>query len=307
MYAGALRDNAVERYAMFLTSLELTADVNECRLALTRAREHGLDVHKVAVVTAERTIDRAFELLPQMKGPLPSVIALQATPSDVELLLLRSIEWTTFEDGTHDTALEQATVILRYFLGAGRVSLAKNLVEMLPRELASIDQPEERATEYLHYRQFFAIWDSLDRVVECQSLKVSIMNRDTRAAWLSDYTGLIDHAYDAVVKLLTSDWMMPDETGDRHSYELTRVRQIYVPELILRLHVMLYASREYVPENLKRALELANIVADSRYKLYDDFLHLDGRRLGEYLDAVRRATIAGLEGGGSDPFKIILS
>ncbi|KAG1743857.1 hypothetical protein EDB19DRAFT_1697422 [Suillus lakei] len=131
LYAGASGDNAVERSAMFLTSLELTADINERRLALTRAQEHGLDVHKVAVVTAERTIDRVFE------------------------------------DGMHDTALEQATVILRYFLGAGRVSLAKNLVEMLPREFASIDQLEERATEYLRYRQCFTIWDSLDRVVEC--------------------------------------------------------------------------------------------------------------------------------------------
>jgi hypothetical protein len=62
MYASALGDNAVERYAMFLTSLELTADINERRLALTRAREHGLDVHRVAVVTAERTIERAFEV-----------------------------------------------------------------------------------------------------------------------------------------------------------------------------------------------------------------------------------------------------
>lgn len=62
MYASALGDNAVERYAMFLTSLELTADVNERRLALTRAREHGLDVHRVAVVTAERTIERSFEV-----------------------------------------------------------------------------------------------------------------------------------------------------------------------------------------------------------------------------------------------------
>ncbi|KAG1773371.1 hypothetical protein EV702DRAFT_1243845 [Suillus placidus] len=68
-----------------------------------------------------------------------------------------SMEWTTFEDGTYDTALEQATVILWHFLGAGRVSLAKNLVGMLPRGLASIDQPEERAAEYLHYRQFFTI------------------------------------------------------------------------------------------------------------------------------------------------------
>ncbi|KAG1880888.1 hypothetical protein F4604DRAFT_1748551 [Suillus subluteus] len=132
---------------MFLTLFELTADINECRLALTHAREHGLNVDRVEVVTAERAINRAFELLPQMKGgPHPSVIALQATPSDIELLLLRPIEWTTFEDGTYYTALEQATVILRYFLGAGRVSLAKDLVEMLPRELTSIDQPEERAT-----------------------------------------------------------------------------------------------------------------------------------------------------------------
>jgi nuclear pore complex protein Nup107 len=122
MYAGALENNAVERYAMFLTSLELTADINERRLALTRAREHGLNVHKVAVVTAEQTIDRAFEvsepctsrtscakhhlqLLPKMKGPPPSVIALQASPSDIELLLLHSIEWTTFEDETYDSLL----------------------------------------------------------------------------------------------------------------------------------------------------------------------------------------------------------
>ncbi|KAG2121243.1 hypothetical protein DEU56DRAFT_100676 [Suillus clintonianus] len=64
MYAVPLGDNAVERYAMFLTLLELTADVNDRRLALTRAREHGLDVHKEAVVAAKQTIDRAFELLP---------------------------------------------------------------------------------------------------------------------------------------------------------------------------------------------------------------------------------------------------
>lgn len=61
MYAGALGDNAVERYAMFLVSLELSADSSERRLALTRARDHGLDMDRVAVVTAERTIERTFE------------------------------------------------------------------------------------------------------------------------------------------------------------------------------------------------------------------------------------------------------
>lgn len=62
LYAGALGDNAIERYALFLVSLELSADSNERRLTLTRAREHGLDVDRVAVVAAERTIERAFEV-----------------------------------------------------------------------------------------------------------------------------------------------------------------------------------------------------------------------------------------------------
>jgi nuclear pore complex protein Nup107 len=56
--------------------------------------------------------------LPPLKGSLPSIIALQPPPSDVENLLLRSIEWTTFLEATYDTALEQANVILRYFLGS---------------------------------------------------------------------------------------------------------------------------------------------------------------------------------------------
>jgi hypothetical protein len=69
--------------------------------------------------------------------------------------------------------------------------------------LVSMDQPQERATGYLHYRQFFTIWDSLDHV-EYQSL----MNWDTRTAWLSDYKEFTKQAYDAIVKLLTSGWMM---------------------------------------------------------------------------------------------------
>lgn len=53
MYAGALGDYAVERYVMFLTSLKLTADITKRQLALTHAQEHGLNVHRVVVVTAK--------------------------------------------------------------------------------------------------------------------------------------------------------------------------------------------------------------------------------------------------------------
>ena len=120
MYAGALGDNAVERYALFLTSLALSADPAERRIALQRAREHGLDVPRVAVVTAERTIERALDSLPSsVKGPLPDLAnATLEPPEEAEILLVRSIEWTVVEADTYDTALEQANVILRHLLGA---------------------------------------------------------------------------------------------------------------------------------------------------------------------------------------------
>ncbi|KNZ76179.1 Nuclear pore complex protein [Termitomyces sp. J132] len=325
LYAGALGDNAVERYAMFLVSLELSADMSERRLALMRARDHGLDMDRVAVATAERTIEKAFEAraqflcwmytdffssqaLPPLRGSLPSIIALQPPPTRPELLLVRSIEWTTFHESTFPTALEQANVIMRYFLASGRVTLARQLLDMLPPELAAIGEPEEMATEYLHYRQFFVIWETLDKVVESQALEVARMNRDTRLAWLDDYRGLIDRAHERITKLLESEWLVTDvETpgGNRRRRELIRVRQIYVPELIIRLHSLLVGSRHHIKENLSRALHLVNTVADLRYKLYEDFVNEDGRRLDDYLGAVRQAVLAGLETGGSDPFRVL--
>lgn len=308
MYAGALGDNAIERYAMFLTSLDLSIDEKERRLALTRARDHGLDMHRVAIATAERTVEKAFSALPPTKGPLPPIIGMQPPPSDAEMLLLRSIEWTTFLESTYETALEQANVILRYFLASGRASFAKSLLDVLPPDLGRIRQPEDLATEYLHYRQFFTVWESLARVVECQALEAPQMNQETRTVWLEDYKLLLQQAREQVVKLLTTEWLVVDTSasgGERRRRELSRIRQIYVPELIMRVHSLLVASRIQVSENLKHALLLANIVADSRYKLTEDFVSEDGRRLGDYLCAVRQAALAGLEGGGSDPFRII--
>jgi nuclear pore complex protein Nup107 len=133
---------------------------------------------------------------------------MQTAPSDAELLLLRSIEWTTFMESTYNTALEQANVILRYFLGkhcatrkisqvtkrprsflvaSGRVLVARSLLGMLPPELMTISEPDESATEYLHYRQFFDIWETIDRVVDCQSLEVQKMTKETTSAWLKDF------------------------------------------------------------------------------------------------------------------------
>lgn len=206
------------------------------------------------------------------------------------------------------------------------MQVAKSVLEQLPADLNSIRDPEERSTEFLHYRQFFMVWDALDRVVETQALEVPQMTKETRAEWLADYRSTLDAAHELVERLLTTEWLIADSergTTDKRAKELLRIRQIYIPELIIRLHAMLYSSRARIPEcvaslllpccafdvshcrNLKYTLELANVVADSRYRLYDDFANQPGRRLSDYLGAVRQAILGGLEGGGSDPFRVL--
>ena len=79
--------------------------------------------------------------------------------------------------------------------------------------------------------------------------------------------------YGQVVKLLTTEWLVSDvdlivegdfiyitsplwlsadlHTESRRRFHLIRIRQIYIPELILRLHNILFTSRQMIPECVK--------------------------------------------------------
>lgn len=61
-YAAALGDNAVNRYALFLAELPVSAYPHERRDALFRAEEFGLDVTQVALSTADMCMERAFKV-----------------------------------------------------------------------------------------------------------------------------------------------------------------------------------------------------------------------------------------------------
>jgi nuclear pore complex protein Nup107 len=76
---------------------------------------------------------------------------------------------------------------LSFGTARGRVNAARLLLDLLPPELTAISTPEDRAAEYLDYRQFFIAWETLERVKECQALEAPQMSRDTRGTWLRDY------------------------------------------------------------------------------------------------------------------------
>ena len=80
---------------------------------------------------------------------------------------------------------------------------------------------------------------------------------------------------------------------------MRRIRQIFVPDLVLRLHNLLMAHQSAIPELLAKALDLTKIVATEDHAVYAEFLgHEDDTyRLVAYLDKVREASLVSLARG----------
>lgn len=111
--------------------------------------------------------------------------------------------------------------------------------------------------------------------------------------------------------LISSDPSDAEATEQRLE-ELSRIRRIYIPDLLFRLHNMFYDTRDVVPQHLAQAMQLSNLVADERHKLYLEFIWPTENRLKIYLQMVRDVALAlledkeedGMEGGRAtaDPF-----
>ncbi|KZV71461.1 hypothetical protein PENSPDRAFT_630135 [Peniophora sp. CONT] len=312
MYAGALGDNAVDRYAHYLSTMELSVDRKARGDTLADAAKYGLDTVRVAEKAAEMSVNRALEVLASSSSSsLTSLPDLKET-EEVELdgaeeVLFRALEWTTFQDETHALALKHANIALRYFLNVGKVTVARRL---LRTHQSTVSHPPKG--EFNSYVVLFNAWDVLSRAHAQTDIMSMQLRRESRAQSVHDYKKALEVARKAVCEdVLKQDWLIfaEDEWEDipdrQHLRELERLRAIYIPELLLRLHTLLLESRQYIPENVRHALNLVNIVADERYGVYQAFGAGEEGRLERYLLDVHSALGMGVEGGGSDVLRVV--
>jgi len=248
-------------------------------------------------------------MLPALKLPLPSIITLQPPADEAETFLLRSIEWTTFLESTYDVALEQTTVILRYFLGGGtlhyfsrllmpndcfrcrtgaccsvsasapfvwiigdfRARGSSNWVSPLPTVLRDMGDDFSCGGVSGWRKHYCCSWWH-ERGKSCMACGVSsmlvfsmILYAFTMKCVGRDWTGSCAN-YEAPHHWVANSWrwyyrtyvcfrlpMAQDNDKypppvDRRKRELVRIRQIFIPELIFRLHHLLYTSRKWIPE-----------------------------------------------------------
>jgi nuclear pore complex protein Nup107 len=100
--------------------------------ALQRAKQNSLDVAAIAIQTVRMILEDAFavcllsiplrarlitQTIPALSGDQPDIASLATGLTEVDVNLIRSIEWLTMVPETMGEALVQSNAVARYFLG----------------------------------------------------------------------------------------------------------------------------------------------------------------------------------------------
>jgi nuclear pore complex protein Nup107 len=320
MYASSLeRESAEETYARFLASLNIDMPLAERQTALLRAKEHSLDTASVARLVVQIIFGEAYpaiamQTLTAAHGFDP-LAALNTELTEVEARLISAIDWLTFDESTRADAVFQSNALMRLFLSSGKLHAARTTLYSLPESVVAdlddmLDLTFGDKSEHLNYRQFFSALSASLSFREVLSKQPSRASKLEAHTWREALSSVLATAKEASLEVLTGDWLKLAQADDdevdatanreeaeRRLVELARIRQIYIPELILRLHFMFFDTREVLGgESLRFIIvDLPILVADERYRLYLEFVTREGgNRLKEYLEHVRRANIESL-------------
>ncbi|EJU04993.1 nuclear pore protein 84/107 [Dacryopinax primogenitus] len=321
LYAGVIGEvndpnvtDGETSYAQFLKRMN-NAPTERRAEALRRTTQNGLSYTIVAV----RTVDSIFaELIhsspTNFDDPEPGFTAFDHSLSQAEGALINAMDWLLFDKSTYGPALTHANALLRWFLLNGRLHAARQLVKRLPveiqrpqREGAPIDY--ESAEQY-HLRCFMGCLEALESCKEFENKANLAKSRLARADHQRACTAAVSNARDLTLDILTMRWLevLREDPGlPERPRQVKRLRQLYIPELVMRLHRVLYNAKDEAADALKWTFDLANIVADGRYALAETFLtnEHESNKLIVYLEGMRDVGMTVLQHGATDPFSVM--
>ncbi|ORY33501.1 putative nuclear pore complex protein [Naematelia encephala] len=330
MYAACLREGSGEAsYARFLRSMDPNASREARMEALNRAKTHNLDVATIAIETVRLTLQEAFAMIPALSLQQPDITSFASGISERDVHLIRAIEWLTMVPETLDEALIKSNDVCRYFLALGKANAALNLLRTLPNgisnrgdisdtdDLIEADQDQDQNHQALEHEQF----QQLFGVFACHELVEDVMARipkttATKMEWHNWQKSLgiaIERTHNATIDLLISDWLRfhvssRTENSTQRRKELGAIRQIFIPDLVLRLHTLLMSHASRFPQLKQQALDLTKVVAAEENHIYEEFFgwgqEQGAGRLVVYLEKVREAGLEALKTESGSAFVV---
>ncbi|KAJ2827053.1 Nucleoporin nup84 [Coemansia sp. 'formosensis'] len=292
-----------EAYAQFLRSVEDPVPVRMQLLAL--AATHSLDSDAIAKRTTQLVLESYSA---QWSSAATYVLAEPAErTSDAENEQIRAIEWITSFPRLYEYALIEVCNLARRFLLCGRTNAAAKLFNSLPDgfvqsewvakakldSVGVVSDDSDTLVDISHVHEYIQMLGLCDTYhyystwaeVLCKrpsdtASQLSARSQAQYLEWKESAVQTTDHATRMFrSRLIDIDWLSPqslrvndvsssDSSQASRLEELSRLRELYVPETVFRLHSILFDSRSVLPQNLKQSLDLAQLVADESLGIY---------------------------------------
>ncbi|CAG8808173.1 42779_t:CDS:10, partial [Gigaspora margarita] len=283
LYASKLpREMSIDTYALFLKNIAGSYD--ERFYFYNLAEKHGLDVIAIARRTSDLILEEYLKEERYANALYLRISSLKDPVDPKDIVLIRGLEWLTFNKNQVVEAMDRANVLFRRFLACGKLNAVNSLLNSManPKSpLASYDLDKEAdeheetvVYEYSFYRNMFNFFTKYEDWVKIWQEKPQSPKSFPRDINISEWTLRIKETTDALDQLsdkfLTAYITNPEfdedkiitEEEERRMQELQRVSDIYIPEVILRLHHVYFKTRAIIPGNLDKSLQLADLVAD---------------------------------------------
>ncbi|OAQ29773.1 nuclear pore protein 84/107 [Linnemannia elongata AG-77] len=275
---------------------------------LANIRKYGLDLHAILTATVDGLLEKSSSASEEdiETGVMQSV---SAPTTAREAAQIKSLEWLTFETPQYLECLFRSNHLIRQYLADGRLNAAYALYTSLPLDIAESGpmgaMPTSLRREHTYYGDLFAARRMLEKWRS--ELETRPRKQDTRMAawkWDVEMKELVTDTSTELENLLRSKWLfdciLPGDNVRAH--ELRKLRQIYLSEIALNLHEVYFQSRNVIPANLEKSVEMANLIAAERGE--ETPLHKelqDNGRLQELLAQIRLSSLE-LINLGRSPF-----
>ncbi|KAK9766655.1 Nucleoporin nup84 [Basidiobolus ranarum] len=323
-YASKLpEDLQVEVYSTFLAGVQ---EDTQNRYELVKlANRYNLDVTRISSRTVEKVFQEAVrDDLPRFDLDTCELKKISDPIESQDMVQISALEWLTFENYHYEEALLQSNALVRKFLICGKINGANEVFRRLPQDFLLSEWMEllendiennpvvSNVQEHLHYRSFceciklFDLWS--ETYYERPDKRDGVQAMQKFNDWKNKMKSIAMKNEEVLQRLLESDWLsssyardLPSIEQERRHYELDKLREIYIPEIVFRLHTVLYETRDLIPENLEKSLDIVNIVADDKNALYREFVK--SKKMPQLLELLRQSSLEILK-HSQNPFKL---
>ncbi|CAG8785969.1 17050_t:CDS:10, partial [Dentiscutata erythropus] len=296
LYASKLpKKLSIDTYATFLKNIMESRDKR--RILYILAENHGLDVKSITRATFdlifnEPDVEDQHGLVTSLRlNDLDPPLRETTSPvSNQDSIKIRGLEWLTFNNEQVIEAFDRANALCRRFLVKGKLNAVKHVFYAIsnhesPLSSFKIDEDDDKQgyeysvineyTFYYNMTEFFSKneeWAKISR----EKLHKKETEFDTR---IREATEAVEKLFEKFTNALISD--NDDKEGiigryniedEERKKELNLIKDIYVPNIVLRLHHIYEKTRDGNQEYLNKSFRLANLIADGDQALYVHFL-----------------------------------